>query len=245
MPRDPAIRPPARIEAAAMPPARPEPLPLTRVRIWDPWIRLVHWGLVVLLGLSWWSAETGRMDLHLTSGYLALGLVVFRVGWGFWGSDSARFSRFLRSPLAALGHLRHFARREPDTETGHNAAGGWMVLVLLGLLLVQTGTGLFADDQILTHGPLAGLVSGESSDRATGLHIFNFNLILAAVGLHVAVVLLYALVKRQDLVRPMVTGTKRLPPEAARRAPRIAPPLRAVAWGVVVAVAVWGVTRLG
>lgn len=225
-------------------PDAPAP-PLQRVRIWDPWVRLVHWGLVALLGLSWWSAETGRMELHLTSGYGALGLLLFRLGWGLWGSDSARFARFLRSPVAALAHLRHFPRREPDTELGHNAAGGWMVLVLLGLLLFQVGTGLLADDQVLTRGPLAVLVPGEVSDRATGLHIFNFNLILAAVGLHVAAVLLYALVKRQDLVRPMLTGTKRLPPEAARHAPRIAPPARALGWAVLVAAGVWGLSRLG
>jgi cytochrome b len=206
---------------------------------------LVHWGLVGLLGLSWWSAETGRMELHLTSGYLALGLLLFRVGWGLWGSDSARFVRFLRSPLAALVHLRDFPRRGPDTEIGHNAAGGWMVLVLLGLLLLQVGTGLLADDQVLTRGPLAHLVSGDTSDRATGLHIWNFNLILTAVGLHVAVVLLYALVKRHDLVRPMLTGRKRLPAEAARQAPRMAPTGRALGWAAVVAVAVWGLTRLG
>jgi len=229
-----------------MPAAPPDPTSATlSVRIWDPWVRLVHWGLAGLLGLSWWSADTGRMELHLLSGYCALGLLVFRVGWGLWGSDSARFRHFLRSPLAALRHLRHFPRREPDTEVGHNAAGGWMVLVLLGLLLLQVGTGLLADDQVLTRGPLAHLVSGDTSDRATGLHIWNFNLILAAVGLHVAVVLLYALVKRHDLVRPMLTGRKRLPAEAARRAPRMAPAGRALGWAAVVAAAVWGVSRLG
>jgi cytochrome b len=219
--------------------------PLRRVKIWDPWIRLVHWGLVALLALSWWSVETERMDLHLLSGGLTLGLLLFRIGWGIWGSDTARFSRFLRSPLAALAHLRHMTRREADTEMGHNAAGGWMVLVLLGLLLLQAGTGLLADDQILTRGPLAAHVTGETSDRATAIHAFNFNLILAAVGLHVLAVLLYALLKRQDLVRPMVTGVKRMPADIARHAPRLAPPALALGWGAVVALAVWGLFRLG
>jgi cytochrome b len=219
--------------------------PLRRVKIWDPWVRLVHWGLVALLALSWWSVETGRMDLHVLSGELTLGLLLFRVGWGLWGSDTARFTRFLRSPLAALAHLRHLTRREADTEMGHNAAGGWMVLVMLALLLLQAGTGLMADDQILTRGPLASHVSGETSDRATAIHAFNFNLILAAVGLHVLAVLLYALLKRQDLVRPMVTGVKRLPADIARHAPRIAPPARALGWAAAVGVAVWGLSRLG
>lgn len=218
---------------------------LQRVKIWDPWIRLVHWGLVALLAVSWWSVENDRMDLHVLSGELTLGLLLFRIGWGLWGSDTARFSRFLRSPIAALAHLRHMTRREADTEMGHNAAGGWMVLAMLALLLLQTATGLFAGDFYDVHGPLAGRVSGALNDLASKVHEFNFNLILTAVGLHVAAVLLYALLKRQDLVRPMVTGVKRLPADIARRAPRLAPPAWALGWAAVVAVAVWGLTRLG
>lgn len=219
--------------------------PMQRVKVWDPWVRLVHWGLVILLGLSWWSAETGRMDLHLTSGYLMLTLLLFRVGWGLWGSDTARFGRFLRSPLAAFAHLRHLGRREPDTELGHNAAGGWMVLVLLAILLVQVGTGLFADDQVLTRGPLAAVVSGGTSDFATFIHIRNFNLILGLVGLHVVAVLLYLALKRQNLVAPMVTGAKWLPATLAQRAPRLASPILAIGWLAVVGLGVWGLSRLG
>lgn len=219
--------------------------PMQRVKVWDPWVRLVHWGLVILLGLSWWSAETGRMELHLTSGYLMLTLLLFRVGWGLWGSDTARFGRFLRSPLAAFAHLRHLGRREPDTELGHNAAGGWMVLVLLAVLLVQVGTGLFADDQVLTRGPLAAFVSGGTSDFATFIHIRNFNLILGLVGLHVVAVLLYLALKRQNLVAPMVTGAKWLPATLAQRAPRLASPILAIGWLAVVGLGVWGLSRLG
>jgi cytochrome b len=219
--------------------------PMQRVKIWDPWVRLVHWGLVLLLGLSWWSAETGRMDLHLTSGYLMLTLVLFRIGWGIWGSDTARFTRFLRSPLAAFTHLRHLGRREPDTELGHNAAGGWMVLVILAILLVQVGTGLFADDQVLTRGPLAAHVSGETSDFATFIHIRNFNLILGLVGLHVVAVLLYLALKRQNLVGPMVTGAKWLPATLARHTPRLGSPVLALGWLVVVGLGVWRLSQLG
>ncbi|MBO1073602.1 cytochrome b/b6 domain-containing protein [Roseomonas marmotae] len=220
-------------------------VPLQRVKVWDPWIRLVHWGLVVLLALSWWSAKTDRMDLHLISGQLVLGLLVFRIGWGIWGSDTARFTRFLRSPIAALAHLRHFGRQALDTEMGHNAAGGWMVLVMLALLLVQTASGLMAGDFYDVHGPLAERVPGEVNALAGKVHDLNFNLILVAVGLHILAVLLYALVKRHDLVRPMVTGVKRMPPDIARHPPRIASPMLAACWLAVVAVAVLGLFRLG
>ncbi|WP_419896311.1 cytochrome b/b6 domain-containing protein [Roseomonas sp. USHLN139] len=216
---------------------------LVKVKVWDGWVRAGHWLVAGLIGLSWWSAETGRMELHVTSGYLVLSWLLFRLAWGFLGSETARFGRFLRSPAAALGHLRHLFRREPDREIGHNAAGGWMVLALLAALLLQAGSGLFADDDILTRGPLAGFVSGETSYFLTTLHGWNFNLILALVGLHVAAVLLYALAKRQDLVRPMVTGNKRLPEGTA--APRFAPLWRGALFAGLAAAIVWGVSRLG
>ena len=108
--------------------------PVRQVKVWDGWIRLVHWSIVSLIAVSWVSMRTGNVQVHYLSGYTVLTLLLFRIAWGVVGSDTARFSRFLRSPLAALRHLGGFRRREPDTEIGHNAAGGWMVLVLLGLL---------------------------------------------------------------------------------------------------------------
>ncbi|WP_245818419.1 cytochrome b/b6 domain-containing protein [Muricoccus roseus] len=213
-----------------------------RVKVWDGWIRLVHWGVAALVGFSWWSAETGRLDWHILSGEVILALLLFRLAWGVVGSDTARFSRFLRSPLQGLRHLRHLHRREPDTEIGHNAAGGWMVLVLLALLLAQAVSGLFTDDGILARGPLARSVPPDMADAARSLHFIAFDLILIAVGLHILAVLAYAVLKRQDLVRPMVTGFKRLPSAMAARAPRmgslwLALILLALAAGVVGAIA--------
>jgi cytochrome b len=214
------------------------------VTVWDPWIRLVHWLVVVLLAVSYFSIQAGNMRLHYLSGYAVLALVLFRIAWGLVGSDTARFRRFLRSPLAALRHLAEFPRREPDREIGHNAAGGWMVLVLLGLLLAQPLTGLFADTGYGDYGPLAKKVSGATSDWLTGLHhqLFYWGILVAA-GLHVVAVLAYALVKRQDLVRPMVTGRKRLPEGMA--APRLGSPLLAAALLGTAALVVYGVSRLG
>ena len=218
-----------------------------RVQVWDGWIRLVHWSVVALIGLSWWSGETGNTRIHTLSGYAVLTLVLFRLAWGFLGSDTARFGRFLRSPVAALRHLAHFRRPEPDREIGHNAAGGWMVLGLLGLLLAQPLTGLFAaeepDFDYGAKGPLAKLVSPDTSNWLTGLHHSGFDLILLAAGLHILAVLAYRLVKRHDLVRPMLTGWKLLPVGMA--APRLGSPLLAAALLAAAALLVYGVTRLG
>ena len=217
------------------------------VRVWDGWVRLVHWAVVFLIPLSWWSMETGRATLHFVSGYAVLTLVLFRIAWGLLGSETARFARFLRSPLAALRHLGHFRRREPDMEIGHNAAGGWMVLVLLGLLLAQAVTGFFANEEpgfdYGAHGPLALRVAEATSARLTGLHHLGFNLILAAAGLHVLAVLAHRVLKGQDLVRPMLTGVKTLPGTAVP--PRMGSSRLAAALLVTAALLVWGISRLG
>lgn len=214
-----------------------------RVKVWDGWVRGVHWGIVVLLVASFATARLHWMDWHFRSGYAALTLILFRLAWGVVGSDTARFSRFLRSPLEALRHLRRFPRREPDAEVGHNAAGGWMVLVLLGLLLAQAVSGLFAYDQIFTYGPLARQVSEAWRDRLSSFHVANFNWILAAVALHVLAVILYRAVKGHRLTAAMVTGRKELPPGTP--APRMGHPLLAVALlgasaGVVAFIASFG-----
>lgn len=216
---------------------------MRQVKVWDGWIRLVHWSIILLIGISYASIQNGWMRTHYWSGYAVLTLVLFRIAWGLVGSDTARFLRFLQSPLAAFRHLRDFPKPEPDREIGHNAAGGWMVLVLLALLLAQPVTGLFADSGYGDYGPLAKSVSSETSDWLTGLHHRTFNLILAAASLHVLAVGAYALLKGHDLVRPMVTGRKTLPADAA--SPRLGSPRLAAALLGAAALLVYGISWMG
>jgi cytochrome b len=214
------------------------------MKVWDLPVRLFHWVLVVLIFFAWGTQEWNRMNVHKWIGYSILTLLLFRLAWGFVGSDTARFAWFLRSPLAALQHLAHLGRREADREIGHNAAGGWMVLVMLALIGLQAGTGLFANDLEDggdTEGPLMHLVSKDQSNWLGKIHSLNFNLIEAVIVLHVLAIVVYAVLKRHDLVRPMVTGTKLMPADVA--APRIVRPVwavlvLAVAAGIV-AVVVW------
>jgi cytochrome b len=213
------------------------------MRVWDLPTRLFHWALVLLLATSYVSVQLGNMPLHFLSGCTVLALLLFRLAWGFVGSDTSRFSRFLKSPAAAFRYLAHFGQREADDEIGHNAAGGWMVLVLLGLLGVQVGTGLFSHHRTDSYAPLAHLVSPAVSDRLSWLHTRAFYVLLAAIVLHLAAILAYALVKRQNLVRPMVTGRKRLPGNT--RQPRMASPILALGLATLAACIVWVlVTRL-
>jgi cytochrome b len=211
------------------------------MRVWDAPTRLFHWLIVVLVACSWYTGKYGPTRLHFLSGYCILTLLLFRIGWGFIGSDTSRFRRFLQSPVAAFRHLTHFPRRAPDNEIGHNAAGGWMVLLILALLLARVGTGLFSNDDF-NDAPFAPWAGKSLSDQITGVHQVLINVILVVIALHVLAVILYAIVKRHDLVRPMVTGKKRMP--AAMRAPRMANPLLALAWFACCAVAVWVLVSL-
>lgn len=214
------------------------------MKVWDLPIRLFHWGIVALIAVSYLSVQEGWMQIHLASGYTVLAALLFRLVWGFAGSDTALFGKFLRSPLAGLHHLTGLFRREEDTEIGHNAAGGWMVILMLGLLAVQVGTGLCAntDQDYMINGPLAKYVGKELSDRLSGIHALNFNLLLGAIVLHVLVVVAYVVLKGQNLLRPMITGKKRLP--GAMRAPRMASPLRAIVVALIVSAIAVGVANL-
>ena len=213
------------------------------MRIWDAPTRLFHWVLVVLVVTCYVAIQVNWMQVHMLSGQAILALLIFRLLWGFVGSDTARFGQFLRSPLAALRHLAHLHRREPDTQIGHNEAGGWMVVVLLLVLAAQVTSGLFANNEdSFIAGPLAKLVSGEWGAWALAQHHLLFDVIKIVVLLHILAVIAYAVVKRHDLVRPMVTGKKRLP--AATRAPRMASPLLAAGLLVVSGAAVWALVNL-
>jgi cytochrome b len=210
------------------------------MRVWDLPTRLFHWLLVVLLLAAYIARWLLIMPVHMAIGETVLALLLFRLVWGFVGSDTARFGRFLVSPLAGLRHLATFTVREPDTQIGHNAAGGWMVIVLLLVVAAQVCTGLCAHGKgHHSAGPLASYVGDDVAARMAVAHGVIFNCILAAVALHVLAVVGYAVFKRQDLVRPMISGKKRLP--AITRAPRMASPYRALAVLVVCGAIAWAV----
>jgi len=175
----------------------------TGVRVWDLPTRLFHWLLVALFVFSWWSAENHAMDWHYLSGLTLLGLLVFRICWGLFGGSTARFSGFVRSPAAVIAYLKG----KGGTAIGHNPLGGYSTILMLLLLALQVIGGLFATDiDGLESGPLSFLVSFEQGRFAAELHEATFNLLLAVVALHILAILFYLVVRRRNLVRPMVTG---------------------------------------
>jgi cytochrome b len=192
-----------------------EPQPVV-VQVWDAPIRLFHWGVVLLVATSYVCARAGWMRLHFLSGYTIIAALLFRLAWGLIGSETAQFGRFLRNPLATVAHLRQLPHWEPDLELGHNAAGGWMVVLTLVLLACQAGTGLFANDDVISDGPLYDYVGKAVSDRITSLHLRNFNLLLAAIAVHVIAIAAYRVLKGENLFVPMLTGRKLVPAGQSR-----------------------------
>lgn len=212
-------------------------------RVWDLPVRLFHWSLALLVVFQFASGYTGGnvMRWHMIGGYTILSLVLFRVGWGFAGSTTARFSSFLAGPRAALAFGRRLLSGEPAPYAGHNPLGGWMVVFLLAALALQAGSGLFANDDIATEGPLAVLVSKDTSDWLTGIHRSNQNLLLVLIGLHIAAVLFHWRVKKENLISAMFTGVKRLPADLAKETSslRFASPWRALGLLIATALVVW------
>jgi cytochrome b len=182
----------------------------SHLRVWDVPTRLFHWAIVMLVATSWFTAQNGFMRVHMWSGLLLLTLLIFRVAWGLLGSTTARFSDFVSGPGKVLGYVRDLARGSKRLYGGHNPAGGWMVVMLIGALALQAVTGLFANDGVHFDGPLAALVSAEASDRVTNWHGMIFNFILLLVWMHVVAVFFYLCVHRENLVGPMVTGRKKV-----------------------------------
>lgn len=186
--------------------------PENRTLVWDLPVRFFHWALVLLIGFSWLSGEMDWMEWHLYSGYAVLALILFRIVWGFVGSTHARFSDFLYGPSAIIRYIRTLPSRTAAQFAGHNPLGGISVVLILVCVLVQAGTGMFANDDILTEGPLYKHVTKELSDWLTTIHKYNINVLLALIAVHVGAVLYYLFYKKENLVKPMFTGRKNLPP---------------------------------
>jgi cytochrome b len=184
---------------------------MAKVRVWDLPIRLFHWALAILIATSIITQKIGgnAMEWHFLSGYAVLALVAFRIVWGLVGTRYARFSDFIYAPSTIAAYLLDTKNSLKEKYHGHNPLGSLSVFALLGMILAQALSGLFANDDIASEGPLVKFISKEFSDRITWFHVeVSANLIYALVGLHIAAVAYYYFRKKQNLVKPMITGDK-------------------------------------
>ncbi len=179
----------------------------TTVTVWDLPLRLFHWLLVLAVIGAYFTGKLGGnlTDWHDRLGGLILGLLVFRLVWGFVGTNHARFINFIPN----LSKLNAYFKGDWQG-IGHNPAGALAVLALLVTLLFLVITGLFANDDIAFEGAWFHLISKELSDKLSGWHSLAFNVLLGLVVLHLAALIFYQVVKKTNLVLPMITGKKQL-----------------------------------
>lgn len=167
------------------------------IRIWDPLVRIFHWSLVISFIVAWVSAEEWDR-LHEWAGYVVLGLIALRIVWGVIGTRYARFSNFVHGWDAVISYLKDVCSLRAKRHLGHNPAGGYMVIALLVMLSILSGTGY-----MLT------LDAYHGAEWLEEIHEAVANLTLALVGLHVLGVIFTSLQHGENLVRSMFTGRKR------------------------------------
>lgn len=225
----------------------PEPaVPATR--IWDLPTRLFHWVLAAAVIVSVVSGQIGgnAMVWHFRSGYLVFGLLLFRLAWGLVGGRWSRFASFVHGPGTVLRYLRGQSRPGEHLDVGHNPLGALSVCALLTVLMLQVGTGLVAEDDVFSTGPLNRFVSGKTAGLSTDWHseIGKWILVVLVV-VHLAAIVFYRFGRDQDLVKPMLTGDKALPPGVPASADSAGTRLLALALAGLCAAAVAWVVALG
>ena len=181
------------------------------VKVWDPLVRIFHWSLVIAFFIAYFTEED-QLRLHVWAGYTVLGLIVFRLVWGFIGPRYAQFTDFIYPPAQIMAYFKALLRREDPRYLGHNPAGGVMILALLVILLLTCLVGLALYGIEEHAGPLAGLMAGASEQTEETLeeaHEFLANLAMLLVVFHVVGVIAESLIHRENLIRAMFTGRKR------------------------------------
>ena len=190
------------------------PQSMTPIRVWDLPTRVFHWALVVIVIALVITGNVGgnAMVGHVKLGLAAGALLLFRLVWGLVGGRWSRFTSFVRSPATIVRYLKGELREGEHLDVGHNPLGALSVLALLGLLCLQVATGLVADDEIATTGPLNRFVSSAVARIASGWHTeVGKALLIVLVLLHVGAIVYYKRRKQIDLITPMVRGDKALP----------------------------------
>jgi cytochrome b len=180
-----------------------------RIAVWDPFVRFGHWALVITFTIAYLTGEEeeGRAsELHEWAGYIAGGIVAWRVLWGFAGPSHARFGEFVTSPLTALRYLTGLVTGHARRFIGHSPAGGAMVVALLLCMALTVATGLLADQSA---GTVTSRENGGAGSLIGAVHAVLANITLVLVALHILGVALASLVHRENLVRAMITGNKR------------------------------------
>lgn len=189
----------------------PEAAP-PRIKVWDLPTRLFHWSLVALVAIAlvtgfvtpeWW------MGVHSAAGYGVVVLILFRLVWGFFGTEHSRFSSFPRAPRQVRAYLDGLLMLRPPHFIGHNPAGVFMIFALGALLAALTATGLLVLGGEEKQGPLAGVLSYALGNAGKSWHGTLAWVLIGLIGGHVLGVIGESLLTRENLPAAMITGWKR------------------------------------
>lgn len=183
---------------------------MQKVLVWDIPTRVFHWLLVSSLLAQYATAEwlENAIQWHFYIGYFTLFLVIFRILWGFVGTQYARFSSFVTGPRKVIRYMKTLFDKDSVPSIGHNPLGGWFVVIMLVLVAVQAISGLFMTDDIFLDGPYRPLTDEQTLALMNSLHHLAFDLLLYVIALHIAAVVFYGIYKKQKLVPAMVHGKK-------------------------------------
>ncbi len=181
-----------------------------QVLIWDLPLRLFHWLFALTVLASWYTSDQDNdlIDIHMKLGYFALGLLVFRILWGFVGTKHSRFSSFFPTPNRLKLYINDLRSNQVKHNTGHNPLGSLMVFLMIFLISLQAISGLFINDDVFSSGPYYDSVSKEVEKIMFFLHHNIFDFMIAAIAMHLLAIAYYERVKKQSLIRPMITGKK-------------------------------------
>jgi cytochrome b len=216
--------------------------PARRILVWDLPTRSFHWLLAIAIGAAWWTAENRHMEWHRWSGYAILWLMLMRLYWGLVGSSTARFASFVRGPREIAAYLSAARRGGYRQSLGHNPLGALSVVALILAVFIQIGFGLFSVDvDGIESGPMSLYVSFEAGRVASKLHHLNFNILVGLIALHIVAIVVYVVLGRQQLVRPMLTG-RRHDPEGESDEITLAPTWRLLIGMPIAALLVWAVS---
>ncbi|NYT79494.1 cytochrome b/b6 domain-containing protein [Alcaligenaceae bacterium] len=217
--------------------------PYDSVRVWDLPTRIFHWALVVCVVGAYVTIKLGGlwMDWHTRFGLTALGLIIFRLTWGIVGPHYARFTQFVRGPQKLIGYLRG----RYNSVAGHNPLGALSVMALLLFIGFQAVSGLFANDDIFTAGPLA-YIDSQWSSRLTYLHKLNEWVLLGIVGLHIVAIAWYQFIKRKNIISPMIHGDALVAPthQVVSAQDNWKVRLKALLLAVAIAALVWWISNM-
>ncbi|TBR10497.1 MAG: cytochrome B [Lysobacter sp.] len=186
----------------------------TSIPVWDAFIRIFHWALVLLFVLSYLTGESNR-EVHEWSGYGIAALLVARIAWGFMGRGHARFASFVRGPGRVTRYVRDMLGGARERFVGHNPLGGWGVLAMLAGLVAAVVTGMVMLAADYHEGPLAAFAASlPPEETAKWIHETAVNVMLVLIAVHLAGVAVHWLKFRENIVRSMFTGRKPVSPAA-------------------------------